>query len=61
MNSVEGEGFMDNNHVEPIRRIGRKDDDRDPKQSGGIVVPALLWWAGVPLGVVILLWLLFFR
>ena len=31
------------------------------KQSGGIVVPALLWWAGVPLLAVILLWLMFFR
>jgi hypothetical protein len=33
----------------------------DEKQSGGIVLPALLWWAGVPLFAVILLWLLFFR
>lgn len=35
--------------------------DLNGKQSGGIVIPALMWWAGVPLGVVILLWLFFFR
>jgi len=35
--------------------------DLDSKQSGGIVMPALLWWAGVPLFAVILLWLFFFR
>jgi hypothetical protein len=33
----------------------------EKKQSGGIVLPALLWWAGVPLIGVILLWFLFFR
>jgi hypothetical protein len=33
----------------------------DGKQSGGIVIPALLWWAGTPLLVVIVLWALFFR
>jgi hypothetical protein len=25
-------------------------------EKGGIVIPALLWWAGVPLLVVLLLW-----
>ena len=35
--------------------------DLDRRQSGGIVLPALLWWAGVPLFAVILLWLFFFR
>jgi hypothetical protein len=30
-------------------------------QAGALAIPALLWFAGVPLGVVILLWLLFFR
>lgn len=33
----------------------------EEKQSGGIVIPALMWWAGVPLTLVIVLWLLFFR
>lgn len=36
-------------------------DNLDKKQSGGIIVPALMWWAGVPLIAVVLLWLLFFR
>jgi len=36
-------------------------DKLNQKQAGGIVVPALLWWAGVPLLGVILLWALFFR
>ena len=36
-------------------------DSLDKKQSGGIVIPALMWWAGVPLTLVIVLWLLFFR
>ncbi len=35
--------------------------DHEKKQEGAVLVPALLWWAGVPLGVVILLWLFFFR
>jgi hypothetical protein len=38
-----------------------RNDHLARKQSGGIVVPALLWWAGVPLIAVILLWALFFR
>jgi hypothetical protein len=37
------------------------EDKLDKKQSGGIVLPALLWWSGVPLIAVILLWLMFFR
>jgi hypothetical protein len=37
------------------------EDKLDKKQSGGIVVPALLWWAGMPLIAVLLLWALFFR
>jgi hypothetical protein len=36
-------------------------DKLNKKESGGIVIPALLWWAGVPLLGVILLWALFFR
>lgn len=31
------------------------------RQSGKVLVPALLWFAGVPFTVVVLLWLLFFR
>lgn len=31
------------------------------KDEGRILVPALLWMAGVPFGIVLLLWLLFFR
>jgi hypothetical protein len=38
-----------------------KNDHLAGKQSGGILVPALLWWAGVPLIGVLLLWALFFR
>lgn len=36
-------------------------DELEGRQRGGIVIPALLWWAGVPLLAVVLLWLLFFR
>ena len=39
----------------------KSNQNLEGKQSGGIVLPALLWWAGVPLFAVILLWLLFFR
>ena len=35
--------------------------DKHEAHEGGIVIPALLWWAGVPLGIVLLLWLFFFR
>lgn len=31
------------------------------KLEGRVLVPALLWVAGVPFGIVFLLWLLFFR
>lgn len=30
-------------------------------QNGGVAVPAIMWFAGVPLGLVLVLWLLFFR
>ncbi len=30
-------------------------------EDGGIVIPVILWWMGVPLVAVLLLWLLFFR
>jgi hypothetical protein len=29
--------------------------------SGRVLVPALLWMAGAPLGLVVIIWLLFFR
>ncbi|HEX7481708.1 MAG TPA: hypothetical protein VF331_28135 [Polyangiales bacterium] len=29
--------------------------------SGRVLVPALLWMGGVPIGLVFILWLLFFR
>lgn len=32
-----------------------------PNPRGKIAVPILLWAAGVPLGIVLLLWLFFFR
>jgi lipid-A-disaccharide synthase-like uncharacterized protein len=31
------------------------------KQKGRVAVPILLWFMGVPLGLVLLLWLFFFR
>ena len=31
------------------------------KVSGRVLVPALLWMAGLPLGFVLLLWFFFFR
>lgn len=31
------------------------------RQSGRVLVPILLWWAGLPLTLVILLWFFFFR
>jgi hypothetical protein len=34
---------------------------RAKKQAGRVLVPALLWMAGVPFGIVLLLWLFFFR
>jgi len=35
--------------------------DKAKKQSGAVIVPVLLWWAGVPLTLVLVLWLFFFR
>jgi hypothetical protein len=32
---------------------------RDP--AGRVLVPALMWFAGVPLGAVVVIWFLFFR
>jgi hypothetical protein len=34
---------------------------RNERQEGKVLVPALLWMAGVPFGVVLLLWFFFFR
>lgn len=34
---------------------------RSEKQSGKVLVPALLYFAGVPFGLVLLLWFFFFR
>ena len=31
------------------------------EQKGRVVVPVLLWMAGVPLFLVVILWLIFFR
>jgi len=31
------------------------------RQSGRVLVPAILWMAGVPFTLVLILWLLFFR
>ena len=36
-------------------------DRVNPKQEGRVLVPALLWMAGVPFGIVLLLWFFFFR
>lgn len=36
-------------------------NDKIQKQEGKVLVPALLWMAGVPFGVVLLLWFFFFR
>jgi hypothetical protein len=35
--------------------------EKAKKTSGAVVVPALLWMAGVPLTLVLLLWFFFFR
>lgn len=34
---------------------------RRERQSGRVLVPAILWMAGVPFSVVLLLWFFFFR
>jgi hypothetical protein len=36
-------------------------DRVNTKQEGRVLVPALLWMAGVPFGIVLLLWFVFFR
>ena len=36
-------------------------DRVNSKQEGRVLVPALLWMAGVPFGIVLLLWFFFFR
>jgi hypothetical protein len=54
----EGEG-MEHNQLKSENQNSSSQRLRD--QAGAIAIPAILWFAGVPLGVVILLWLLFFR
>ncbi|MFT3927160.1 MAG: hypothetical protein QM778_31735 [Myxococcales bacterium] len=39
----------------------RNREDLAEKQSGRVLVPAVLWMAGVPFGLVLLLWFFFFR
>jgi hypothetical protein len=41
--------------------MSEQSQEKRETQEGGIVIPALLWWMGMPLVAVILLWLLFFR
>ncbi len=41
--------------------MGNQIQKKSESQRGAIVVPAIMWMAGVPLTVVLLLWLLFFR
>lgn len=45
--------------------VNTEDDMRDEikreRQRGRVLVPAILWIAGVPFTLVLLLWLLFFR
>lgn len=36
-------------------------NDSHERREGKILVPAILYLAGVPLGLVVLLWLFFFR
>ena len=38
-----------------IKRVNER------QEEGRVLVPALLWMAGVPFGLVLLLWLFFFR
>jgi hypothetical protein len=35
--------------------------ERTKRQSGRVLMPALLWMAGVPFGIVVLLWFFVFR
>ena len=48
---------MEPAYMSTIKRIGNIEE----KLSGRVLVPALLWVAGVPFGIVFLLWLFFFR
>jgi hypothetical protein len=34
---------------------------RNEKQSGRVLVPAIMYFMGVPFGIVLLLWFFFFR
>ncbi len=36
-------------------------EKKNERESGRVLVPAILWMAGVPFTLVLLLWLLFFR
>jgi hypothetical protein len=47
---------MSNPNSDKIQRSGDNE-----KESGRVLVPALLWMAGVPFGIVLLLWFFFFR
>lgn len=35
--------------------------ETNTSEKGGIVVPVIMWWLGMPLLLVIVLWALFFR
>jgi hypothetical protein len=35
--------------------------DKANAQSGRVLVPVLMWWAGMPLALVVILWFFFFR
>lgn len=41
--------------------MNRQIKQTSERQSGRILVPAVLWMAGVPFTLVLILWLLFFR
>jgi hypothetical protein len=47
--------------VSGSRRVFMTNDRVNSKQEGRVLVPALLWMAGVPFGIVLLLWFFFFR
>lgn len=36
-------------------------NDIKQKLEGRVLVPALMWMAGAPIGLVVILWFLFFR
>ena len=46
-------------HTDKTR--GSASAQRNERQSGRVLVPALLWMAGVPFSAVLLLWFFFFR